>query len=139
MAAKGEANAPGRLLFGGTYSFRTRNSINAPQGTFNLTISETPTGTDAVGNIEIATLWGDTTHTSLNYHGTAKFNGSQGYTIVNGVGKGIMTYDGNKKRPIVANMNIALQPGLRQGEVSIQGFGEDMPCILTREWMNNVK
>lgn len=142
MAAKSKDDVigvEGRILFGGTYSFHTRNSINQPQGTFNLTILEMPSGTDAVGNMEVTTLWGNTTHTSLNYHGTAEFNSSTGYTTVNGVGKGIMTFNFNEKRPLVTNINISLQPGMKEGEMSIEALGENMSCRLTKEWMNHME
>ena len=121
----------GRVVFEGTYSFHTPGSINAPQGTFTLTISEVGE-LKASGKMEITTLWGTTTHTSLTYNGVAEFNGSTGYTTVNGIGSGTMTYDFNKKRHVIANINISLKPGMREGEVTIQGFGEDMPCVLTK-------
>ena len=89
----------GRVVFEGTYQFHTPGSINAPQGTFTLVITETESLT-ASGTMKITTLWGMTTHTTLTYTGEASFNGSTGYTTVNGTAHGTMIYDGNKKKPI---------------------------------------
>jgi hypothetical protein len=121
----------GIVVFEGTYQFHTPGSINAPQGTFTLTITKVEE-LKASGTMSITTLWGTTTHTTLAYEGIAKFNGSTGYTTVNGRGQGTMTYDFNKKKHIVANVNMDLQPGMTKGEVTIQGFGEDMPCQLVK-------
>jgi len=121
----------GRVVFEGTYQFHTPESINAPQGTFTLIITETEELT-ASGTMKITTLWGETTHTTLSYTGEAQFNGSTGYTTVNGRAHGTMIYDVNKKRPITTNINMSLQPGMRMGEVTILGFGEDMPCRLIK-------
>lgn len=121
----------GRVVFEGEYKFHTPGSINAPQGTFTLTISETEK-LEASGTMKIITLWGTTTHTSLTFQGDAEFNGSTGYITVNGIGKGTMTYDGTHKRPITSNININLRPGVKMGELTVTGFGEDMPCTLIR-------
>lgn len=121
------ALAQGRIIFEGTYHFHTPNSINAPQGTFTLTITEADK-LEASGTMKITTLWEDTTHTSLTYHAQAGFSGSTGITLINGTGKGTITYDFNKKRPITAGIGMKLEPGMRTGELTVQGFGEAMPC-----------
>lgn len=131
----------GKVLFQGEYSFHTPGSINAPFGTFTLILSDGPSNSklEASGEIKITTLWGTTTSTSLHLHGTGEFNGSTGYTTVNGIGKGVMIYDFNKRMPITANVNISLKPGMKSGEISVQGFGENMPCVLTSIQENSIK
>jgi hypothetical protein len=127
----------GRIVFEGTYKFHTPGSVNAPFGTFTLTIAET-SELKASGTMTIHTLWGTTTTTHLTYTGEAQFDGGTGYTTVNGQGQGTMTYDYNKKRHIVANVNMSLRPGMIEGEVNITGFGEDMPCLLTKREIDDL-
>ena len=126
----------GKIVFEGEYQFHTPGSINAPQGTFTLTITNIGE-LKSTGTIKITTLWDNTTHTTLNYTGEAQFNGSTGYTTVNGTGQGTMIYDFNKKKHIVANVNMSLKPGMIEGEVTITGFGEDMPCRLIKMEIND--
>ena len=113
------------------------NAIDASIATtFTLTITNIGE-LKSTGTIKITTLWDNTTHTTLNYTGEAQFNGSTGYTTVNGTGQGTMIYDFNKKKHIVANVNMSLKPGMIEGEVTITGFGEDMPCRLIKMEIND--
>ncbi len=131
--------AQGKILFQGEYTFYTPSSINAASGNFTLLLSDNPDGsTAASGEMNIQTLWGLTTKTTLHYLGIVDFNGSTGYTTVKGEGQGIMIYDFNKKRSIKAAILITLEPGLKKGKLTVEGFGQDMPCTATHVLEDNV-
>ncbi|MCG8331367.1 MAG: hypothetical protein MI974_26990 [Chitinophagales bacterium] len=131
--------AKGKVMFQGEYTFYTPGSINAPSGNFSLLISGNPDGSNtASGVMTIRTLWGVGTMTTLHYQGTVSFDGSTGYTTIKAEGHGVMIYDFNKKRTIQANILIVLEPGLKNGKLTVEGFGQDMPCTLTHKQEDNI-
>ncbi|MBL4605647.1 MAG: hypothetical protein JKY02_08325 [Flavobacteriaceae bacterium] len=131
--------AKGEVLFQGEYTFYTPGSINAASGNFSLLISTNSDGsTTASGEMNIQTLWGLTTKTTLHYQGKADFNSSTGYTTVKGEGHGVMIYDFNKKRTIKASILIILKPGLKNGKLTVEGFGQEMPCTVSSIIESNI-
>lgn len=100
------------------YAFHNPYSINGPFGTLKLTLSEK----NAIGEIKISTLWGMGSTTVLNFTSITNFNPSTGYTTINAEAKGIISIFPNPPKSINAQVNISLNPGLKEGELSVEGF-----------------
>lgn len=106
------------------YSFQNPNSINGPFGSMLLTLSKNSDSNQniAVGKIKINTLFGLGSTTILNYQSKSTFNPSTGYTNINTEGKGTISILPNPSKYIEAEITILLEPGLKNGTLSVEGF-----------------
>lgn len=118
----------GNVLIIADYSFANPYSINGPLGTLNITL----TNDDAFGEIEITTLYGLGTKTTLNFQGSTEFNPSTGYTTIHAIAKGVTYIPFDKPKSIKTEVSISLNPGFKEGTMSVKGFFNDYKLTLTK-------
>ncbi|CAL2101911.1 conserved protein of unknown function [Tenacibaculum sp. 190130A14a] len=116
------------------YAFQNPDSINGPFGTLKLTLSED----NAIGEIKISTLWVMGSTTLLNFNGPSHFNPSTGYTTINAASKGTISIVPNPPKPISAEVSITLNPGLKEGELTVEGFFSNFKIKATHiQYLSN--
>lgn len=112
------------------YYFYTPSSINANSGTLNLTIiaNDSYQEEKASGKISIQSLLGLGTRTEIEFSELpTSFNSSTGYTTVKGKAKGTYRDGFNQPEKIEAEITISLHPGFKDGNLTVNGFLENIP------------
>ncbi len=120
----------GQNVLWAEYTFNNPESINGPFGSFTLIIIEESGQYYSSGEMNIRTLFGLGSSTTLYFTGTADFNGSTGITTVNANGYGIVSIPLQGDYPVIEEVEIQLNPGFKTGTVG-SGFG-GLPCKVSK-------
>jgi hypothetical protein len=121
----------GTVALEAKYSFNNPYSINGPFGTVDVTLLDEPELQSAVGTVNIQTLYGMGSLTTLHYTGTTAYDGSTGITTIIALGKGTMSAWPNPKKAVTAKIKMTLSPGFGSGTLTVEGFLQDYTLTAT--------